>query len=122
LGDICILAEAAPEITADRGDGIGQTARVEVKQGLFLDRIDIAGDQPAIYQRRQLPVPVFTHTANTPPVRFDEATMTAQVASDLSVVERLVQIGFHDKIAPLFFKRLRRSLFFYFAVQLGPDP
>ena len=44
LGNVVVLAVEAHEVAARGGDGIGPGARQEVKQGLFLNGVDVLGN------------------------------------------------------------------------------
>jgi hypothetical protein len=101
LGNIGILAKFAPKVAADGGDGIRERAREKMKQGFFFDRINMAGDNFAINQRMQHAGPVFANAAFPPAACFYDAAMAAQVAFDLLVFQRFIQVRFHILIAPI---------------------
>jgi hypothetical protein len=48
LGYFVILAESAAEVTADRGDGIGDGTGVEMEQGFLFDGVHILGNDQAV--------------------------------------------------------------------------
>jgi hypothetical protein len=90
LGNVRILAKTAPQIASHRSDGVGPRSRQEMEKGLFLDRIDMTCDYPAVYQRIQYTGLIFPDIANTASSRFYNAAMGAQMASNFVVFQRLV--------------------------------
>ncbi|MBW2683974.1 MAG: hypothetical protein JRC69_10520, partial [Deltaproteobacteria bacterium] len=48
LGYVVILTMQALEVAANSGDGVRLAAREEVEQGLFLDGINVFGNQPTV--------------------------------------------------------------------------
>jgi hypothetical protein len=80
LGNVCILAKPAPQIASHRSNGVGPRPRQKMEKGLFLDRIDMTCDNPAVYQRIQYTGLIFPDIADSASSRFYNAAMGAQMA------------------------------------------
>jgi hypothetical protein len=61
-----------------------------MEKGLFFDRIDMAGDNPAVYQGIQYAVLIFPDVAQSATTLFYNAPMGAKVASNFLVFQRLI--------------------------------
>jgi hypothetical protein len=97
LGNFIVLAMEAPEVAAHGGNGIGTGPGQEMKERLFLNGIDILGDDPAVYEAVKGAVPVFPYAANPSFARIDFAFMRAQMAMHLLVVQALPKSGFFHR-------------------------
>jgi hypothetical protein len=95
LGNVRILAKTAPQIASHGSDGVGPRSRQKMEKGLFLDRIDMTGDNPAVYQRIQYTGLIFPDLANAASSRFYNTAMGAQMALYFIVGLLFIQIGFH---------------------------
>jgi len=76
LGYLGILAMAAAEIATNSGDGVGTTARQEMKEWLFLNRVRVFRNQTTIDHAVKATTPVFPDPAYTTTLVFDPAVMT----------------------------------------------
>jgi hypothetical protein len=61
-----------------------------VEEGLFFDGIHMLGDQLPIHQAGQDPIAVFPDAADAPSAAFDDASVLAQIASDLERTQAFV--------------------------------
>jgi hypothetical protein len=95
LGDVGILAETATKIAAHRGNGIRQGVGQKMKQGLFFNGINVSGYEIPVNKGFKGAAPVLTHRAYSPAAILDHTAMTAKVAFDLIVLQRLPKISFH---------------------------
>jgi hypothetical protein len=77
LRDVIVLAVEAHEIAARSGNRIGPGAREEVEQGLFLNGVDLFGNNPAIVKAVKGAILVFPDVAEAPLPRIDFAFVGA---------------------------------------------
>jgi len=95
-----ILALETPEVATDSSKGKGGRSRIEVKDGLLLDRIDIQGDGSSIDEGIELSLPIFPDATDPSFGRGDGAPVIAEMALDLSSFQRIVKHGFfHNPFA-----------------------
>jgi hypothetical protein len=66
-----------------------------MKQRFFFDRIHTSGNEPAVVQRVEDAVSVFTDLANAAFQGFDDALVRTKPAPYLVVFQAIVKIGFH---------------------------
>jgi len=85
LGDVRILAVQTAEVAAGRGDGIGQTARPKVIEGLLLDGIDAGSHQGSVYQSHQRSILVLPDAAQASVARADAAILVAERARNAAI-------------------------------------
>jgi hypothetical protein len=67
-----------------------------MKQGLFLDGINVPGNKIAVNKGIEDSPPVFAHRAYSAAAVLNHTTMTAKTALDFFVLQRFPEIGFHD--------------------------
>jgi hypothetical protein len=77
LGNIGVLTMQAAKIAAHGGNRVGETARQNVKQRFFLDRIDMFGDEIAVDQGVECSSPVLPYPADPPFAIGDQTVMAA---------------------------------------------
>jgi len=102
-----ILALETPEVATDSSKGKGGRSRIEVKDGLLLDRIDIQGDGSSIDEGIELSLPIFPDATDPSFGRGDGAPVIAEMALDLSSFQRIVKHGFFHN--PFTFHEVRSS-------------
>ena len=99
LGDVIVLAVEAHEVAARGGDGIGPGARQEVKQGLFLNGVDVLGNHLAVIEAVEGAVLVLPDVAEPPFARIDLALVGAQIALDLLIRRAFPKPGLVHKVS-----------------------
>jgi hypothetical protein len=82
----------AAEIAANRGNGKRPAAGQKVKQGLFLNGINMFRHQPAIDQAVQNPALILPHPADATMPILDPAVMGTKFTVDLTFLARTVQL------------------------------
>jgi len=95
LGNLGVLAETAPEIATNRGNGEGKGAGKNMKKGFFFYGVNVLGDKPSINQGLEHCITVFTNTTDPALAAFDDAPVVAQIASNLAVFQLFIKTGFH---------------------------
>jgi hypothetical protein len=96
LGDVGILAETAAKIAAHRGNGIRQGVGQKMKQGFFFNGINVPGNEITVNKGYEDTAAVFTHRAYSAAAVLDHTAMTAKVAFDLFIIQRLPKTSLHD--------------------------
>jgi len=74
-----------------------------MEQGLLLDRLQVARDDPVVDQRVELAADVVAHGAHTATAVGDPTVVGAQCAQHLLVRQRLVVAGFVQGVHALHF-------------------
>jgi hypothetical protein len=100
----------AHEVAPHGGDGKRATPREEVKQRLFLNGVDIFGDDLAVSQGIEGAPLVFPDMADPPLARVDFAFMGAQVTLDLLLLKLLIEPGFKHKVSFRLLLKLKYNL------------
>jgi hypothetical protein len=72
-----------------------------MKQGFFLDRIDMPGNDLVVNKRVQPAGLILTHAAQPPAAFSYDTPMAAQVAFYFVIFQRFIQVGFHLLISSL---------------------
>ena len=85
LGDVVVLAVEAHEVAAVGGDGIRAGTRQKVKQGLFLNGVDMLGNDSAVIEAVEGAVLVLPDVAEPSFARIDLALVGAQKTLDLLI-------------------------------------
>ena len=80
MGDVIVLAVEAHEVAARGGDGIGAGARQEVEQRLFLNGVDVLGNDSGVIEAVEGAVLVLPDVAEPPFARVNLALVGAQKA------------------------------------------
>ena len=93
LGDVIVLAVETHEVAARGGDGVGPGARQEVEQGLFLNGVDVLGDDFAVIEAIEGAVLVLPDVAEAAFARIDLALLGAQKAVDLLIFRTFPKPG-----------------------------
>ena len=75
-----------------------------MKQGLFLNGIDVARNELSENQCFQDTALILAHAANSPAAGFNHAAVAAKIAFDFVVLQGLIQVGFHGGMTPIRFK------------------
>jgi hypothetical protein len=102
-----ILALETPEVTTHSSKGERGGPRVEVKDGLLLDRIHVQGDGSPKDEGVELSIPILSYATDPSFRRRDGTSVIAKMALDLSPFQRTIEHGFfHD---PFAFHELRSS-------------
>ena len=81
------------------GDGIGAGARQEVKQGLFLNGVDVFGNDSGVIEAVEGAVLVLPDVTEPPFARIDLALVGAQKALDLLIRRTFPKSGLVHKIS-----------------------
>jgi hypothetical protein len=102
-----ILALEAPEVTTDSSKGKRGRSRIEVKDGLLLDRIHIQGDGSSKDEGVELSLPILPYSTDPSFGRRDGTPVIAEMALDLSSFQRIVKHGFFHN--PFSFHEVRSS-------------
>jgi hypothetical protein len=102
-----ILALEAPEVTAHSSKGERGRPRIEVKDRLLLDGIDMQGDGPSKDEGIELSLPILPDSTDPSFRRRDGASVIAEMALDLPSFQRIVKHGFFHN--PFAFHEVRSS-------------
>lgn len=94
LGDTGVLTPVAVHVAPRCGNREGTAAGVEMKEGFFLDGVDIAGDGVSVHQGVENPATILAYSAAPPFTVADNTEMGAQSAGDPVIVLLVVQPGF----------------------------
>ena len=104
-----ILALETPEVATDSSKGKGGRPRIEVKDGLLLNRIDMQGDGSSKDEGIELSLPIFPDSTDPSFGRRDGAPVIAEMTLDLSSFQRIIKHGFFHN--PFAFHEVRSSAY-----------
>jgi len=97
----------APEVTTHGSKGERGRPRIEVKDGLLLDRIHIQGDGSSKDEGIELSLSILPYPADPSFGRRDGTSVIAEMALDLSSFQRIVKHSFFHN--PFSFHEVRSS-------------